>query len=179
MCKVGSDETEKLELITNKGWPSTSHLSYGYRVLHLSVTELYWDISLHTYNSYSGISHTSDAWGNSGYPLRYWGISTPAPLRAFLTGNITAWNRNSRVTMCYRVVRLAECIINSTLPFMKDIYTRRCKARRIIKDPNHPDKGLFSQVWSRRRHQIYQASTERLRKSFYPQATTILNEDTA
>ncbi len=29
-----------------------------------------------------GDCFTSDAWGNSRYPLRYWGISSPAPSRA-------------------------------------------------------------------------------------------------
>ncbi len=37
----------------------------------------------------------------------------------------------------------------------------------------------FSLLWSRRRYRIHQASTERLRKSFYPQATRNLIEDTA
>ncbi len=38
---------------------------------------------------------------------------------------------------------------------------------------------VFSLLRSRRRYRIHQASTERLRKSFYPQTTRIPNEDTA
>ncbi len=59
------------------------------------------------------------------------------------------------------------------LPCLKDIYTGgyNTKAWKIIKDPNHPDNSLFSLLWSRRRYRIHQASV--------PQATWILNEDTA
>ena len=44
-----------------------------------------------------------------------------------------------------RVVRSAEHTKGWALPCLKDIYTRRCKkkARRIIKDPNHPGNSLF------------------------------------
>ncbi len=76
---------------------------------------------------------------------------------------------------------LTEHTVGGALPCLKDIYTRCCKnnARTIIKDPNHPDNGLFSLLRSRRRYRIHQASTERLRKSIYHQAPMILNEDTA
>ncbi len=126
---------------------------------------------------------TSDAQGNSGYPLRYWGISTPAPSRAFWQGTSqpsmeTAPNRTARP--CKEWFVLAERITGSALLYLKDMYTRWCKTkiRRLIKDTNQPDNGLFSLLRSRRRYRIHQANNERLRKSFYPQATTILNEDT-
>ncbi len=75
-----------------------------------------------------------------------------------------------------RVVRLAERIIGGALSCLKDIYTSRCvkKARKIIKDSSHPDNGLFSLLQLERRYWICHMS-ERLRKSFYPQATGILN----
>ncbi|KAJ8280054.1 hypothetical protein COCON_G00071200 [Conger conger] len=63
----------------------------------------------------------------------------------------------------------------------EDIYTRLCRTRagRIIKDPRHPDNGLFSLSPSRRkrRFRIHTANSERLRSS-YPHAVRILNEGT-
>ncbi len=99
---------------------------------------------------------------------------------SILTGNITAWYGNSTELdrkALQRVVCSAEGIIGSALTCITDIYIRQCKtkARRIIKDPNC----LFSLLQSGRRYQIHQASAERLRKSFYPQAARILSEDTA
>ncbi len=76
-------------------------------------------------------------------------------------------------TALQRVVHLAKRIIGA-LPCLKDIYTRRgkTKARSIVKDLNHPDNDLFSLLWLGRRYWIHQASTERLRKSFYFQAVS-------
>ncbi len=44
------------------------------------------------------------------------------------------------------VVRTARHIVGGELPSLQDIYTRRCisKARRIIKDSNHPSHSLLS-----------------------------------
>ncbi len=105
-------------------------------------------------------------------------------IKSVLMGNITVWYGNSSEQDrkdLQRVVRSAERIIGGVLPCLKDMYIRQCKtkARRIVKDLNHPDNVLTSLLWSRRRYRIHQASTKRLRKSFYPQATRIQNEDTA
>lgn len=61
------------------------------------------------------------------------------------------------------------------LPSTIEICTRRCKnkAQRVIKEPNHLVNSLL-QKGSR----YTESSTERLRKSIYPQATWILNKDT-
>ena len=61
-----------------------------------------------------------------------------------LMGNITVWYGNSTEQDRKTLQR------GVALPCLKDIYTRRYKnkARRIIKDPNHPDNGLFSLLWS-------------------------------
>lgn len=98
-------------------------------------------------------------------------------------GNITAWYRKSTEQgrkALQRVVCSAEHTIGGALPCLKDFYTRHCKnkARTIIKDPNHLDNGLFSLLRSGKRYWMHQASTERLWKGFYPQATRILNEVT-
>ncbi len=76
-----------------------------------------------------------------------------------------------------RVVRLAERISGSTLPSLQDIYLKRCKSRtaKIIKDSNHPGNHLFILLPSGRRYRSMLAKTERLRRSFFPQAIRLLN----
>lgn len=69
-----------------------------------------------------------------------------------------------------RVVRSAEHIKGGYLPPLQDIY--RTNARRIIKDPSHPDNGFFSPLRSGRRYWVHKANTERLRKSFLPSCHT-------
>ncbi len=76
-----------------------------------------------------------------------------------------------------RVVRLAERISGSTLPSLQDIYLKRCRSRaaKITKDSNHPGNHLFRLLPSGRRYRSLMAKTERLRKSFFPQAIRLLN----
>ncbi|KAK1800040.1 hypothetical protein P4O66_006547, partial [Electrophorus voltai] len=70
-------------------------------------------------------------------------------IESILTGNITVWFGNStkqhRQTL-QRVVRSAERITHTELPDLQPIYYKRCqtKARRIVKDPTHPNNRLFS-----------------------------------
>ncbi len=76
-----------------------------------------------------------------------------------------------------RVVRLAERISGSALPSLQDIYLKRCKSRaaKIIKDSNHPSNCLFTLLPSGKRFKSVMAKTERLRRSFFPQAIRLLN----
>ncbi len=78
-----------------------------------------------------------------------------------------------------RVVHLAEHISGSTLPSLQDIYLKRCKSRaaKIIKDSNHPSNRLFFLLPSGKRFRSMMAKTERLRKSFFPQAIRLLNSN--
>ncbi len=71
-----------------------------------------------------------------------------------------------------RVVHLAERISGSALPSLQDIYLKRCKSRaaKIIKDLNHPGNHLFCLLPSGKRFRSMMAKTERLRRSFFPQA---------
>ncbi|KAK1788559.1 hypothetical protein P4O66_002421 [Electrophorus voltai] len=70
-------------------------------------------------------------------------------IESIFTGNITVWFGNStkqdRQTL-QRVVRSAEHITHTELPDLQSIYYKRCqtKARRIVKDPTHPNNRLFS-----------------------------------
>ncbi len=65
----------------------------------------------------------------------------------------------------------------STLPSLQDIYLKRCKSRaaKIIKDSNHPGNHLFRLLPSGKRFRSMMAKTERLRRSFFPQAIRLLN----
>ncbi len=93
---------------------------------------------------------------------------------------ISVWYGNSSNQDCkalQRVVRLAERISGSALPSLQDIYLKRCKSRaaKIIKDSNHPGNHLFCLLPSGKRFRSMMAKTERLRRSFFPQAIRLLN----
>ncbi len=90
------------------------------------------------------------------------------------------WYGNSSNQDCkalQRVVHLAERISGSALPSLQDIYLKRCKSRaaKIIKDSTHPGKHLFCLLPSGKRFRSMMAKTERLRRSFFPQAIRLLN----
>ncbi len=119
--------------------------------------------------------------------LRKFGMS-PSILRSFytctvesiLTGCITTWFGNSTAgnrKALQRVVRTARHIVGGELPFLQDIYTRRCirKARRIINDSSHPSHRLLSLLPSGRRLCSIRSHTSRLRDSFFPQAIRLMN----
>ncbi|KAK1794669.1 hypothetical protein P4O66_001385 [Electrophorus voltai] len=70
-------------------------------------------------------------------------------IESILMGNITVWFGNSTKQdrqAFQRVVRSAEHITHTELPDLQTIYYKRCqtKARRIVKDPSHPNNRLFS-----------------------------------
>ncbi len=101
-------------------------------------------------------------------------------IESVLTQCISVWYNNATNQDCkalHRVVRLAERISGSTLPSLQDIYLKRCKSRaaKIIKDSNHPGNHLFHLLPSGRRYRSLMAKTERLRRSFFPQAIRLLN----
>ncbi len=97
-----------------------------------------------------------------------------------LTQCISVWYNNATNQDCkalQRVVRLAERISGSTLPSLQGIYLKRCKSRtaKILKDSTHPGNHLFRLLPSGKRFRSLMAKTERLRKSFFPQAIRLLN----
>ncbi len=119
--------------------------------------------------------------------LRKFWVS-PAILKTFYSGAIesvltvciSVWYSNTTNQDCkalQRVVRLAEHISGSALPSLQKIYLKRCKSRavKIIKDSNHPGNRLFILLPSGKRFRSMMAKTERLRRSFFPQATRPLN----
>jgi hypothetical protein len=70
-------------------------------------------------------------------------------------------------------------ITGGKLPALHDTYNTRChrKAKKIIKDNNHPSHCLFTPLPSRRRGQYrcIKAGTERLKNSLYLKAIRVLN----
>ncbi len=98
----------------------------------------------------------------------------------FLFRGHTVWYSNATKQDCkalQRVVRLAERISGSALRSLQVIYLKRCRSRavKIIKDSNHPSNCLFITLPSGKRFRSVMAKTERLRRSFYPQAIRLLN----
>ncbi len=93
------------------------------------------------------------------------------------TQNMCGNGFNQDCKALQRVVCLAERISGSALPSLQDIYLKRCKSRvaKIIKDSNHPGNRLFIILQSGKRFRSMMAKTERLRKSFFPQAIRLLN----
>ncbi len=113
---------------------------------------------------------------------------SPAILKTFYSGAvesvltqcISVWYGNSSNQDCKalkRVVRLAERISGSALPSLQHIYLKRCKSRaaKILKDSNHPGNHFFISLPSGKRFRSMMAKTERLRRSFFPQAIRLLN----
>ncbi len=103
-------------------------------------------------------------------------------IESVLTQCISVWYGNSSSQDCkalQRVVRLAERISGSALPSLQDIYLKRCRSRavKIIKDSNHPGNCLFTLLPSGKRFRSLMAKTERLRRSFFPQAIRLLNSN--
>ncbi len=103
-------------------------------------------------------------------------------IESVLTQCISVWYGNSSSQDCkalQRVVRLAEHISGSALPSLQDIYIKRCRSRavKITKDSNHPGNCLFTPLPSGKRFRSLMAKTERLRRSFFPQAIRLLNSN--
>ncbi|KAK1802777.1 hypothetical protein P4O66_021318 [Electrophorus voltai] len=102
-------------------------------------------------------------------------------IESILMGNITVWFGNSTKQdrqALQRVVRSAERITHTELPDLQTIYYKRCqtKARRIVKDPTYPNNRLFSLLRSGRRFRSLKTKTDRLKRSFFPQAIRALNQ---
>ncbi len=113
---------------------------------------------------------------------------SPAILKTFYSGAIesvltqciSVWYGNATNQDCkalQRVVRLAERISRSALLSLQVTYLKCCKSRavKIIKDSTHPGNHHFRLLPSGKRFRSMMAKTERLRRSFFPQAIRLLN----
>ncbi len=122
--------------------------------------------------------------------LRKFRVS-PAILKTFYSGAIesvltqciSVWygnGSNQDYKAQQSVVHLVENISGSALPSLQDIYLKHCKSRaaKIIKDSNHPGSRLLILLPYGKRFRSMMAKTERLRRSFFPQAIKLLNSNT-
>ncbi len=114
-------------------------------------------------------------------PWRCWRLSTPAPYRAsWQAASLSGLGAALRgyYLALQKVVCSAECTIRCQLSALWDIYTRICRMRaeRIIKDHHHPNNKLLSLLRSGRHYRCLKAKTERMRRSFFPQAIQVLNQ---
>lgn len=103
-------------------------------------------------------------------------------IESSLTQNIMAWFGNSydqNRKALHRVIWAAEQCCRSALPFLQDNFNRRCRSRavNIFKDSSHPANRLLQLLKSGKTLRSIMAKTERKRRSFYPSAGRLLNED--
>lgn len=101
-------------------------------------------------------------------------------IESILTNCISVWYSNCSASdrkALQRVVKTAQRITGTQLTSIENIYHKRClgRARNIIKDASHPNHGLFTLLPSGRRYRSLRSRTSRLRKSFFPEAVTLLN----
>ncbi len=101
-------------------------------------------------------------------------------VESVLTSCITVWYGSTTVRdrkHLQRVVKTAEKIIRTPLPSLQAIYHRRVhrRAAAILKDPTHPQHGLFTLLLSGWRYRSEKCRTSRLRNSFFPSAIRLLN----
>ncbi|KAK1784593.1 hypothetical protein P4O66_003265 [Electrophorus voltai] len=96
-------------------------------------------------------------------------------IKSILMGNITAWFGNSTKQdrqALQRVVRSAERITHTELTDLQTIHYKRChtKARRIVKDPTHPNNKLFSLL---REHRTPPQRSEEQRPLWYQPGSVV------
>lgn len=74
-------------------------------------------------------------------------------------------------------VNIAQKITGTQLPVMHDIHTTHClrKANSIRQDSSHPALPLFTLLPSGKRILSMRTCTSRFRKSFYPSAIRLMN----
>ena len=98
-----------------------------------------------------------------------------AVVESVLTSSITVWFGNAAQhdrDLLQGVVDTASRIVGCQLPSLESIYGRRVtrRARKIVRDPDHPANYLFEPLPSGRRFRSIRARTSRLRDSFFPTA---------
>ncbi|KAI4885125.1 hypothetical protein NFI96_011804 [Prochilodus magdalenae] len=101
-------------------------------------------------------------------------------IESILTNCISVWYGSCSASdrkALQRVVKTAQRITGTQLPTTESVYQKHClsRARSIIKDPSHPNHEPFTLLPSGRRYRSLRSRTNRLRKSFFPEAATLLN----
>ncbi|KAL6463905.1 hypothetical protein MHYP_G00282960 [Metynnis hypsauchen] len=83
-----------------------------------------------------------------------------AMIESIITTSITVWGSSATKHDLHRL----QCIIRT-----------RKRAEKISTDPSHPRHHLFQLLPSGRRFSHMRIRTSRLKRSFFPQAITLLN----
>lgn len=101
-------------------------------------------------------------------------------IESVLTNCITVWYGSSTVRdrkRLQRVIKTASKITRTPQPSLQSIYHRSVhrRAASIIKDPTHPQHGLFTLLPSGRRFRSVRCRTTRFKNSFFPTAVRLLN----
>uniref|UniRef100_A0A9J7ZN72 Alkylated DNA repair protein AlkB homologue 8 N-terminal domain-containing protein n=1 Tax=Cyprinus carpio carpio TaxID=630221 RepID=A0A9J7ZN72_CYPCA len=105
-------------------------------------------------------------------------------IESILTNCISVWYRNCSASdrkALQWVVKTAQRITGTQLTTTENIY-HKCslgRARNIIKDASHPNHGLFTLLPSGSHYRSLRSHASRLRKSFFPEAVTLLNSTPA
>ncbi|XP_055495177.1 uncharacterized protein LOC129699431 isoform X2 [Leucoraja erinacea] len=103
-----------------------------------------------------------------------------ASVESILSGNITIWFGNCSAQdkkALQRLVRSAERTMGTTLAPLQELYIRRCNSRanKIMGDSFHPSNGLFQLLRSGKHLRCHAVKTERMRRSFFPEAIRTVN----
>ncbi|KAK2899391.1 hypothetical protein Q8A73_012520 [Channa argus] len=101
-------------------------------------------------------------------------------IESVLTNCITVWYSSTTVMdrkRLQRVVKTEQKITRTPLPSLQSIYHHRVhrRAASILKDPSHPQHGLFTLLPSGWRYRSVKCRTSRLKNSFFPSAIRLLN----
>ncbi len=103
-------------------------------------------------------------------------------VESVLTYGITVWYAGLTVkdrSALQGVIKAAQRIIGRPLPSLGDIADSQGlnRTRKILHDPSHPGPSLFDLLPSGRRYRVLRQRTNRLKNTFYPWATRLLNNN--
>ncbi len=103
-----------------------------------------------------------------------------AIIESILCTSVTVWCSSatkSDLRRLRRVIRTAERIIGTNLPFLQELHSYRLSkmAGKITLYPSHPAHSLFELLLSGQRYRALSTRTTRHRNSFFPQAIHLMN----
>ena len=104
-------------------------------------------------------------------------------VESILLSSITVWygSISAKDRKCLdRAVRTASRIVGKALPLLETLYYSRIRRKTlsIMSDPSHPASDLFDLLRSGDRLRSIPTRTERLKRTFYPTAVQLFNDDT-
>ena len=152
---VSFNVTMTKEIIVDYRKRSTEHVPILIAEAVVEQVESFKFLGVHIINKLDWSKHTKTVVKRarqSLFPpkkLKRFGMG-PEILKRFYSCNIESiltWYGNCSASdrkALQRVVRTSQYITGAKLPAIQDLYTRRCQALKIVKDPSHPSHRLFS-----------------------------------